>query len=231
MLTALALGFLRMCEDANEADWGHVWLNRLDGFNRLFCRYYHGLRHNRTKFQARGPGIVVANHISGLDPMLIIASSPRPLRFLIASEQYYRFGLNWLFRAIGCIPVDREKNPERAMRDAIKALKQGEIVALFPQGGISLDPEKKNKLKAGAVRLAKFVNCALYPIKIKGIHKWAQGRTLWSVLIPSRVEIECLDPVSCAELDEGACLELIRSQIMPADSKLENAARHPNLFN
>ncbi len=57
--------------------------------------------------------MVVANHISGLDPLLMAAASRRSLHFMIAREQYERFGLKWLFRMAGCIPVDRERAPEK----------------------------------------------------------------------------------------------------------------------
>ena len=198
LLSILARYFFRICDAANGADWGNAWLNRLDGFNRLFCRYFHGLKFNQLKLPTHGSGIVVANHVSGLDPLLMIAATPRPLRFMIAREQYNRFGLKWLFRAIGCIPVDREKNPKRVMRDAVDALERGEMIALFPQGGIELDQKKMYKLKVGAVRLAKLANCALYPMRIKGINKWSLGHTVLSVLIPSSAEIESFEPIDCA---------------------------------
>ena len=73
-----------------------------------------------------GAAIVVCNHISGLDPLVLIAATPRPLRFLIAREEYERFGLQWLFRLGKCIPVERDKRPELAMRAALRAIENGE---------------------------------------------------------------------------------------------------------
>ena len=101
-LVALWLGWrwaLRKCEAANVADWGNRWINRLDGLNRLFCRHFHRLGRQDIPLPARGGALVVSNHVSGLDPLLLIAASPRPLRFLIAREEYERWWLTWLFRA------------------------------------------------------------------------------------------------------------------------------------
>ncbi|MDH3468394.1 MAG: hypothetical protein OES26_21230 [Gammaproteobacteria bacterium] len=81
------------CERSNRADWGNAWLNRLDGLNRLFCRWYHRLEPTSGALPAHGATVVVANHVSGLDPMLILATCDRPLRFVIAREHYERFGL------------------------------------------------------------------------------------------------------------------------------------------
>src|SRR5690348_6145629 len=82
---------LRACERANGADWGHRWLNRLDGLNRILCRRVHRLKHAPIELPATGGVLVASNHVSGLDPLLLIAASPRPLRFLIAREPYERW--------------------------------------------------------------------------------------------------------------------------------------------
>ena len=124
----------RQLKAAQQTDWGNIWLNYLDGLNRLFCKYYHRLQYTLIDLPAEGPALVVANHLSGLDGFLLIAASRRPLRFMIAREQYERFGLAWLFKSIGCIPVDRSHRPEKGLRAALRALENGEVVVLFPQG-------------------------------------------------------------------------------------------------
>jgi 1-acyl-sn-glycerol-3-phosphate acyltransferase len=126
LLAASWRAAMRALERANGAEWGGKWLDRLDGLNRIFCRRYHRLSAECLPLPEQGPALLVANHCSGLDPLLPIAASRRPLRFIIATEQYHRFGLEWLFRAVGCIPVDRRGRPERAFRDALKALRAGE---------------------------------------------------------------------------------------------------------
>jgi len=174
----------------NRIDWGGPWVNRIDGFNRLFCRYYHRLPLIELPLPKIGPAIVVANHISGLDPLLMIACSRRPLRFLIAREQYRRFGMQWLFRAVGCIPVDRARSPEKALRQAFKALRAGEVIALFPHGKIHLAKDPPRTSKAGASRLALNTGAPVVPLHISGVT--GQGHVVSAVFLRSHARVECL---------------------------------------
>lgn len=195
-----------------EVDWGGPWINRVDGFGRLFCRRYHRLRSDSLYLPESGPAIVVANHISGLDPFLLIAASKRRLRFIIASEQYHRFGLNWLFRASGCIPVDRKGRPERAFRAALKALAEGEVVALFPHGAIHLDSDPYRKLKPGAVRLAQLANCFIFPARIGGVR--AAGGIFLPVVLRGRATIENFPAIDCAGRDPAGCIAEVEQALV-----------------
>jgi 1-acyl-sn-glycerol-3-phosphate acyltransferase len=173
---------------AARTDWGPAWLNWLDGLNRLFCQRYHRLPNVHLRLPPGGPAIVVSNHISGLDPLLLIAAADRPLRFLIAREQYYRFGLTWLFRGVGCIPVDRRGRPERALREAWAALRDGEVVAIFPHGRIHLPTDTPRPMKSGAFRLATRVGCPLVPARIEGVR--GAGMVVRAVFYRSRARVK-----------------------------------------
>lgn len=191
---------LRACEAANLTDWGGVWLNRLDGLNRLFCTRYHRLKYDPIALPEQGAALLVANHISGLDPLLMIAAARRPLRFMIAREEYQRFGLTWLFRTIGCIPVERERRPEQALREALRVLRDGEIVALFPQGGLRLDTDPPVKLKRGVFKLAELTGSTIYPLRVEGIA--GQGHVVRGVLLRSHARIKNFPPLASASTDQ-----------------------------
>jgi len=205
LLGALLWRFLRRCEAASPADWGGPWHNRLVGMAVLFCRRFHRLPPDLLPLPAEGPVVVASNHVSGLDPLLLIVSSPRPLRFLIAREQYQRFGLTWLFRLAGCIPVDRSGRPERALREALRVLGEGEVIAVFPHGKIHLDSDPPRKLKGGAVRLAQRVGCPILPLRVEGVR--GEGHTLLAVLLRSRARIHVFPPLDCRALSEQECLQ------------------------
>jgi 1-acyl-sn-glycerol-3-phosphate acyltransferase len=209
------------CRAAGLPDWGKPWLNCLDRLNRWFCRSYHRLHYDPIALPATGPAIVAANHLSGLDPLLMIAASPRPLRFMIAREQYESYGLTWLFRAIGCIPVERERRPQAALLNALRALKAGEVIALFPEGGLRPpgEPPKgsKGRLKGGAIWLAREVGCPVYPVRLSGIR--GAGKTLPAVFIRSRARLVSFVPVWCSERSEQDCLDEL-AQILTAESHL-----------
>jgi len=185
MVVALAI-LARLGARACKADWGRPWINRLDGINRLFCRRYHRLRHGQLALPASGAAIVACNHISGLDPLLLLAAARRPLRFLIAREWYDLWFLSWLFRAVGCIPVERKRNPRAAYRAAREALERGEVVAIFPHGRIALDGDHP-PLKRGVLVLARLSGAPVVPVRLEGIR--GRGRVLPAVWSRSRARL------------------------------------------
>lgn len=193
---------IKACEAANEVDWGGKWLNRLDGLNRLFCQHYHRLHYNPVALPEQGPALLASNHVSGLDPLLLIAAARRPLRFMIAREQYRRFGFNWLFKAIGCIPVERDRRPEQALRETLRVLQSGEVVAMFPHGRIHLDSDATRPLKRGILKLAQIAQCSIYPVRVEGIR--GEGQIVRAVLMRSHAHVTGFPPLSYAE---PHCLE------------------------
>jgi 1-acyl-sn-glycerol-3-phosphate acyltransferase len=199
----------RLCAEACSADWGGTLNNHIAGFVVLFCRHVHRLEFQRIPLPEQSGAVVAANHISGLDPFLLIAASPRPLRFLIAREEYERFGLQWLFRRAQCIPVDRERQPERALREALRALDAGEVVAMFPQGGIHLPINGHRKLKGGVVRLAHISGCPIYPVRVDDVR--GAGHTVRAVFFPSQAKLQLAPVLLCEGEDHHAnLLELTR---------------------
>lgn len=203
--------FVRL-ENLGSADWGHPWVNRLSGLIRLFCISYHRLQHEPISLPEKGGAILASNHISGLDPLLLVAASPRPLRFLMAREEYERFGLQWIFRAAGCIPIERGGRADKALRLALKALQNGEVIVLFPHGKIHSDAAPSKKLKAGAVMLARLSKCPIYPLRIEGIR--GAGYTLLALPLRSRARIFCSAPLTITSRSEhDQTLEALASAI------------------
>jgi 1-acyl-sn-glycerol-3-phosphate acyltransferase len=192
---------------ASKADWGGFHVNWLDGWTRLLCRYLHQLKPLQVTLPDNGPALVVSNHVSGLDPFLLIASCQRPLRFLIATEQYNRPIFHWLFRAAGCIPVDRKGRPELALRAARRALDKGEVIAIFPHGKIHLDTDPPRRLKAGFIRLAAWTSAPVYPVRIDGV--CAQGKIMTAPFCPSKVKLTLTDPMQIDETTSVRALEQI----------------------
>lgn len=206
----------RACDAANRTEWNNKWLNRIDGLNRLFCHRYHRMPYEFVPIPQSGPVIVVANHNSGLDPLILMASSNRPLRFLVAREEYERFGFTWLFKAVGCIPVDRASNPGRALHEALAALNDGDAVAIFPHGGIHWPTNLEFKIKGGAVRLAQRKNCAIYPVFISGVR--LKGFTLPSLLVRSDIDLTYYDAMECDAVSYDQCMDSLAQILNQSES-------------
>lgn len=177
----------------NDVDWGHPVANVLDGWFRLYCKKFHRLGNQHFKAPKDQKLILVANHLSAIDPFILIAATDRPIRFMIAKEEYQKPVLNWMFKVAGCIPVDRGGRVDGAFRSAIRAVNAGELVALFPQGGIHSEETPRAKIKLGIIRLCKMSNSSILPVRIRGIS--APGTMIACLYKRSRIELDVEDLV------------------------------------
>lgn len=110
---------------------------------RLYCRLvhrvtYHGLHHLRDTIDP-GPMIVVSNHTGSVDPLLIAAGCRFQIRWMMASEMMAPF-LDFVWRRQEPIPVDRDGRDTGAARQAIRLIRAGEAVGIFPEGRIVQPP-------------------------------------------------------------------------------------------
>lgn len=186
--------------------WGGG-LHPIDGLNRLFCERFHRFRFDPVALPEQSGAVLVSNHVSGLDPLLLAAAVERPLRFVIAREQYQRFGLQWFFRLIHCIPVDRGGRPERAFREALQALRDGDVVVVFPHGKIHLDTDPPRPLKGGAVLLAQLAQAPLVPVHLEGIR--GQGHILPALWKRSEARLTAFPAMHCESMPRTACLQAL----------------------
>lgn len=196
------------------ANWGGLHVNWIDGWARLICRVLHHLPKQYIDLPETGPAIVVANHMSGLDPLLLVSASHRPIRFLIAREHYESKLMGWLYKLAKCIPVDRSGNPEKALRQALRSLNEGDVIGLFPHGTIQLDNDPPRKLKGGFAKLASWSNAPVYSVRIDGVT--AQGKVLIAPFIPGRVQLTFGVILFADQLDAQQLIQRVTTLIGPA---------------
>ena len=93
----------------------------------------------------KGPAIVVCNHVSYMDPILLMASVRRPMRFVMYYKIFQLPLLRFLFRHVKAIPIASAREDEQLMNEAFEKvdaeLAAGNIVCIFPEGGITSDGE------------------------------------------------------------------------------------------
>lgn len=91
----------------------------------------------------QGAAILTCNHVSFVDAVLLMAASPRPIRFIMDHRIFKVPVLGWLFRLAKAIPVaPRAEDPatyEAALDDAAAVLVDGELLCIFPEGGLTRD--------------------------------------------------------------------------------------------
>ena len=207
----ILIGLSALGISSNKVDWGYRGVNIVDGLIRVLCYRFHNLQHNTITLPESGGALLVCNHVSGLDPLLMIAACQRPLRFLIAREEYERFGLHWLLKRVGCIPVDRSGRPEQALREALRVLQQGEVVAIFPHGKIHLDSDPPRRLKAGVIWLSQQTGIPIIPMRLSDVA--GAGLTISAMFVRSKARLECFSAISCDGIESKDCLNKIAGYI------------------
>ena len=105
---------------------------------------------------AQGAAILVCNHVSFVDAVLLMAASPRPIRFLMDHQIFKVPMLGWMFKLAKAIPIaPRTQDPmayEAAFEAAAQVLKEGDLLAIFPEGGITKDGTLQ-EFKGGIVKI------------------------------------------------------------------------------
>ncbi|MEP6588411.1 MAG: 1-acyl-sn-glycerol-3-phosphate acyltransferase, partial [Polaromonas sp.] len=105
---------------------------------------------------AQGAAVLTCNHVSFIDPVLLMAASSRPIYFLMDHRIFRMPVLGWLFRLARAIPVaPRAEDPaayEAAFEAAAKVLRDGDLLAIFPEGGITRDGELQ-PFKGGVMKI------------------------------------------------------------------------------
>ncbi len=116
---------------------------------------------------ARGGVLLLGNHISWIDGFLLQMASPRRVRFVMLRSIYNRWYLKPIFAFFGCIPIS-EGNSKESLALVNQALKEGEMVCLFPEGAISRTGSL-GVFRSGYERVVDDVDGVIVPFYIHGI--------------------------------------------------------------
>ncbi len=112
----------------------------------------------------KGGVMIVANHSSYADAVLLSATSPRPLRFIGSAGLRRHFWMRWVFRTFAVIPVS-PLDAYGTVRKAAAALRRGEVVVVFPEGHVSTSGHLL-PFQKGAHTIARLANVLILPIGI-----------------------------------------------------------------
>ena len=103
-----------------------------------------------------GAAVLACNHVSFVDAVLLMAASPRPIRFLMDHRIFKVPVLGWLFRLAKAIPIAPQKEDpqayEAAFREAAQVLREGDLLGIFPEGAITQDGTLQ-PFKGGIVKI------------------------------------------------------------------------------
>ena len=129
-------------------------------------------RRDIDKVPASGAAVLVCNHVSLVDALIVSGSCRRPIRFVMESGIYRLPLLNLVFRAAGAVPISsRRAEPkvyEAAFDRIADYLRDGELVLIFPEGGLTRDGEM-TEFKAGILRILRDTPVPVVPMALSGL--------------------------------------------------------------
>jgi len=150
-----------------------LWLAGMGIFKFMFNLEIEG----REKVPPEGGVVLAANHRSYLDPVVLALVSPRKMNFMAKEELFNNPLFGYLISRLGAFPLRRDRIDRRAYQKALMVLREGRILALFPEGTRSLSG-RLGDLKEGSVKIGKVLPPGAKIIK------------------PGKIKVKVGDPIS-----------------------------------
>ncbi|MBF6024137.1 MFS transporter [Lysobacter niastensis] len=174
----------------------------------LYRLKLHGIEKNVPD---EGAALIVCNHVSYMDALILAASIPRPVRFVMYYKIFNIPVMSWIFRTAKAIPIAGAKEDPELMRRAFEeidaALAEGEIVGIFPEGALTKDGEIA-PFKSGVERILERRPVPVVPMALRNMwtSMWSRrdGR-LRRMRVPRRfrahVDVAAAEPLDGASVD------------------------------
>jgi acyl-[acyl-carrier-protein]-phospholipid O-acyltransferase/long-chain-fatty-acid--[acyl-carrier-protein] ligase len=139
----------------------------------------------RERVPARGGALLVPNHVSMADAVLLLAALDRPVRFLMFKGSYDHPLVKPFAKILGVIPISSDQGPREmihSLRRATQALQAGELVCIFPEGQMTRIGQMM-PFRRGMERIIKGLDVPIIPVNLDGvwgsIFSFSGGRFLW----------------------------------------------------
>ena len=162
--------------------------------------------HAREKVPKTGGGLMLSNHQSNLDPVIIGLASDRRLNY-VARKTLFRFPpLRWMMNSVDSIAIDREGTGLEGLKETLKRLKRGEVVLLFPEGTRTPDGEV-HRIKPGFCAVARRSGVPIIPVAMDGaFDAWPRKQRF-----PRRavIHVQFGDPIEQSEIEKLTDDELV----------------------
>jgi hypothetical protein len=161
----------------NAAVAGYIYMLVPEFLMRFLCwilvhTFYRLEESGLENIPDKGPAVLVCNHVSFVDPLVILAASPRPIRFVMDYRIFHTPIVSFVFRTGKAIPIAPAKeNPqmlEAAYDQVSEALRNGELVAIFPEGRIT-DNGELYPFRSGIERILERDPVPVVPLALRGL--------------------------------------------------------------
>src|SRR5882762_2659915 len=174
-------------------------------FGRPLVRTFYRVRALGLENLPEGGFLLLPNHITWVDALVLQLACPRPIRYIIDQEFYHKPFLKPFLRTVGCIPIDSRK-ARSAIRAATEQIAAGEIVCLFPEGQLTRSGTLL-RLRRGYELIAQHANARVVPVWLDrlwgSIFSFQGGKFFakWPKEIPYRVTVAFGKPIEANAAD------------------------------
>lgn len=193
-----------------------IWFSIQVVLRLVFAMWLRYRARGHEKIAHRGGMLLVINHQSFLDPLLVGLPLQRPVSY-VARENLFRVPfVGWVLRNAYVLPINRDAAGASVLREMISRLKAGFWVGIFPEGTRSVDGTL-GEIKPGFVAMLRRANVPVCPVGIAGADR-ALGRT-HKLPHVSTVRVVFGEPIPADQiadtlkLGEAVLLDLIRSRL------------------
>jgi acyl-[acyl-carrier-protein]-phospholipid O-acyltransferase / long-chain-fatty-acid--[acyl-carrier-protein] ligase len=172
---------------------------------RPLVRCFYRVRSLGIEHLPPGGCLLLPNHITWVDALVLQLACPRPIRYIIDQEFYHKPTLRPFLRTVGCIPIDI-RHSRSAIRAATEQLAAGEIVCLFPEGQLTRSGTLL-RLRRGYELIAQHAKAAVVPVWLDrlwgSVFSFQGGKffTKWPREIPYRVTVAFGRPLEAKAAD------------------------------
>lgn len=159
----------------------------------IFKLLYFPKIEGKENIPKTGGVVITCNHTSFLDGIFMVYACNRPIHMLAKKELFKKGILNFGFRSIGCIPVDRSIHDENAKSEVIDILNEGKVLGIFPEGTINRTLGTKDEVmflpfKRGAFKFASKTDSYIVPAVVSGGYNMFKGTAKITYGKPYKVE-------------------------------------------
>lgn len=209
----------------------------LRGLIYLAMRLCYRLRiHGRHHIPKHGAALVVCNHVSFMDALVLGGACPRPLRFVMDQPIFDSPGLKWWFQLVGAIPIESERRSPGALRrtldDVSRALQQGEVVMVFPEGRLTPDGEI-HAFRRGLETILARDDVPVIPAGLAGLwgswtsHYGGKALKKWPSRFRAPVSLHFGPATDMQDLGEMTLRRYLESQVRTLKAAADNDIGHP----
>lgn len=187
------------------------------GAKRLVYLLYKPKYYGFERIPETGPAVLIANHVSYVDGLIIHAGINRPVHYVIDQSIYELPGVNYFMRLNGSIPIAPKREVVEAALDKISEyLQAGELVCIFPEGRLTYTGSL-GRFKPGIEFITKRDAVPVYPIALNGLwgsvfsRKYLRARFRWVPRSLKRREISaiCGEPVQPEDVNINRLQEIV----------------------